>query len=365
MTPALQLTVAIAAAFAVTSLLIALSAGPARRLGLIDRPDSRKRHAHPTPLTGGVCILAGFLVGVALIDPGAEPFWTLPLGMVLLGAVGMIDDVLEVSASARLLAQIAAAALMVFAGGLEIRTLGFLLGSDFGPVLLGPLSAVFTIACVVFVINALNMMDGLDGLAGGVAAIIFSMLAVVAWLDGAPPILGVTAMLLAAACAGFLLFNVRLPGRSHARVFLGDSGSMLVGYAIAWLAVALGTRSDGVVYPITIAWLLIVPGMDTLALFFRRIRLRRSPFSADRNHLHHIILRSGVSHGGTVSIIHALVAVTGAIGIVGWLLERSQALLFVTAALLMAGYQVFLANAHRILRWHFRRRRRLAGGRRD
>jgi len=365
MGPALQLGLAIAAAFAVTSLLIALSPAAARRVGLIDRPDYRKRHTRPTPLTGGIAILAGFLVGLALIDHPFESFWTLILGMMLLASVGMIDDILEVSAVARLFAQIAAAAMMVFAGGLEIQTLGFLLGTDFGPVHLGPLSAVFTIACVVFVINALNMMDGLDGLAGGVAAIVFSMLAAVAWLDGAPPILSAIAALLAATCVAFLLFNMRHPGRSHASVFLGDSGSMLLGYATAWLAVALGTRSDGVVYPITIAWLLIIPGMDTLALFFRRIRLKRSPFSADRNHLHHIILRSGVSYADTVSIIHALVAVTGAIGIVGWLLERSQALLFVTAALLMAGYQVFLANAHRILRWHFRRRRRLAGGRRD
>ena len=352
----IEFTIALVAAFAVTTILIPASIGPARRLGLIDHPDYRKHHEHPTPLTGGVCIFIGFVVGAALLALPVSDFWTLFVGMIVLLAVGIVDDMVELSAVARLLVQIGVAGLMVYGGGLQVQVLGDLFGPAFGPVGLGPFAGPFTIACVVFMINAINMVDGLDGLAGGIGVLVFSLLALTASLAGAPTELVMLPALLALATLGFLLHNLRLPGRKRARAFLGDTGSMLLGYSIAWLAVAVGTRG-GDVYPISIAWLLIVPGMDTFALFFRRLHLGRSPFSADRTHLHHIISRCGYGVSTTVMIIHAMVLASGLIGLVGWLQGWPEWLLFAGAALGIVGYQTVLANARRIMRWHHRRRR--------
>ena len=349
--------VGLLAAFAVAAVLIPAINGPAHRFGLVDHPDYRKRHKAATPLTGGVGIFAGLLVALLIIGASITQYWTLWLGMAILMITGLVDDVRHLSVRLRMLIQIGVACLMVLGGDLSVHNLGHLFGPGYGPVGLGPFAAVFTIACVVFMINAINMVDGLDGLAGGIAIIVFMILAAIAWLDGAPVGLITMALALALASLGFLLHNVRLPGVHCARAFLGDTGSMMLGYAIAWLAVAIATQPDSGVYPISIAWLLLIPGMDTLALFFRRIRLGRSPFSADRTHLHHILQRCGYPVHSTVHIIHALVLVTGLFGVLGWQLQWAQWPLFVLAAGAIVGYQLVLFNAHNILRWHRKRAR--------
>lgn len=354
----LDRAIGLGAALLVAAVLIPVLDRPAQRVGLVDHPDHRKRHAITTPLTGGLGIVSGFLVGLLLVDLPWLPYWSLIVGALVLMVMGLVDDLVEVHASARLLIQIAVAALMVYGDGVSIRVLGEIFGPAWGPVAMGPLGGPFTIACVVFMINAINMADGLDGLAGGIALIVLLLLALTAWLSGADPGLVVLSVLMALATAGFLIHNVRIPGRRHARAFLGDTGSMLLGYVIAWLAVAIGTDPQGSVYPMTIAWLLIVPGMDTFALFFRRLHLGRSPFSADRSHLHHILSRCGYRVSTTVHIIHLMVIAAGLFGILAWQQAWPEWLMFALAAAVILGYQAILANARRILRWHHRMRRR-------
>ena len=264
---------------------------------------------------------------------------------------------MDVSAPARLLIQIGVGCLMVYGGGLEVNILGQLFGPAYGPVGLGPFAAPFTVACVVFMINAINMSDGLDGLAGGTAMFIFTFLALAAWLDGAPAGLIAVSLVLLLSTIGFLIHNMRMPTQKCARVFLGDTGSMMLGYAIAWLAIAVGTREGGGIYPVSMAWLLMVPGMDTLALFFRRIRLGRSPFSPDRTHLHHILRRFGYPVHSTVHIIHLMVLVTGLSGVLAWQFQWPQWPPFLMAAGMILGYQLLLFNARNILRWHRKRAR--------
>lgn len=276
--------------------------------------------------------------------------------MIVLLLVGLADDLMEVPAAARMLVHIGVGCLMVYGGGLSVNVIGEVFGPAYGPVGLGPFAAPFTVACVVFMINAINMSDGLDGLAGGTGLFIFALLALTGWLDSAPAGLVLISLLLALSTLGFLIHNIRVPTRQRARVFLGDAGSMMLGYAIAWLAVAIATtHPDGDVYPISMAWLLVVPGMDTLALFFRRIHLGKSPFAPDRTHLHHIFRRCGYGVSTTVHIIHILVVTTGLFGILAWQYRWPEWLLFAGAAAVLLGYQMFLANAHRALRWHRRR----------
>jgi len=358
----IQIELALAATFGVAAIVIPAINGTAVRVGLVDHPDHRKRHQTATPLTGGLGIFAGFIAGMLLVDVAWLPYWSLIVGALVLLVTGLVDDIVEISAGARMLIQIGVAALMVFGGGLQVQVLGEIFGPAWGPVGLGPLGALFTMACVVFMINAINMADGLDGLAGGVSFIVLALLSAAAWLGGLEPGLVLLPLMLALATLGFLVHNLRMPGGRRARVFLGDTGSMVLGYAIAWIAVAIGTRPDSAVYPITIAWLLVVPGMDTLALFFRRIHLGRSPFSPDRTHLHHILFRCGYRVSTTVHIIHLLVLAAGLFGLLAWQYRWPEWLLFLLAAGALLGYQFFLANARRVLRWHRRRAKERAQG---
>src|SRR5699024_6107037 len=140
----------------------------------------------------------------------------------------------------------------------------------------------FTVLCTVLLINAVNMADGSDGLAGGLSAVALTMLLAAGVLGGASrSFLGVTGVLLAAVVA-FLCFNLRLPGRRYATVFMGDSGSMMLGFALAWLSVYLAQVEQVDIYPISIAWILVLPVLDVVTLYVRRIMKGRSPFTADR-----------------------------------------------------------------------------------
>jgi UDP-GlcNAc:undecaprenyl-phosphate/decaprenyl-phosphate GlcNAc-1-phosphate transferase len=354
----LQTAGALLAALIISGGLIPAINGPARRFGLIDHPNHRKRHVSPTPLTGGLAIFAGFVVGIFVFDIPMTPHWSLVVGMITLLLTGLADDLMDVSARARLLIQIGVGCLMVYGGGLSVNMLGEIFGSAYGPVGLGIFAEPFTVACVVFMINAINMSDGMDGLAGGICLCIFILLALAGWLGGASAELVLISLLFALATVGFLIHNLRMPGHARATAFLGDAGSMMLGFAIAWLAIAIYSNSGTTIYPVTMAWLLVVPAMDTLALFFRRIRLGRSPFAADRTHLHHIFSRCGYGVPTTVHLIHLLVVVTGLFGILSWQYGWPEWLTFAGVVMVLLGYQVFLSNAHRMLRCHRHRVKR-------
>jgi len=357
MTPVEQAIFALLASFSVTWLLIPALDGPAQRLGLLDHPDRRKRHQKATPLTGGIALVIGFLLGLALLDIDLGQYWSLPVGILVLMAIGLIDDAIGMSVGARLMIQTAVAAVMVYGNDLQLQVLGNLFGPAWGPVGLGPFAGIFTIACVVFMINAINMVDGLDGLAGGIAIFTFLLLAAAAWLGHGDQTLVTLSLLLALTTTGFLLHNVRMPWRPRARAFLGDTGSMVLGYSIAWLAVALGGQQSAEIYPISIAWIVLIPAMDTFALFFRRIYLGRSPFAPDRSHLHHILHRCGYPVTATVHIIHLTILVSGLFGILAWVYGWPEWVLFILAAMVFLGYSLLLANARYILRWYQRRAR--------
>ncbi|MFU8832892.1 MAG: MraY family glycosyltransferase, partial [Wenzhouxiangella sp.] len=342
-------------AFFIAAGLVPLLRSPARRMGLVDNPCHRKRHVGTIPLTGGLAMFLAFAVAVFFNFSQFGTYWTLFAGMSVLLAVGMLDDLFDIRAVYKLVAQIIVATLMVYAGGLEISHVGSIFGTDVGKVGLGPFSTLFTIACVVFLVNAINMLDGLDGLAGGIGMVMLLMLAAVGWLDGAPATLVTLCLVLAMAVLGFLVYNLQSPFRSKASAFMGDAGSMMLGFAVAWLAIAIVKADGSTIYPITAAWLLMIPCMDILAVSFRRISLGRSPMSADRSHMHHIMRRCGFSTRETVRMMHFMVLSTGAIGIIAWQLALPEWLLFAIATAMLAGYLLLLSSAHRIMRWRLRR----------
>jgi len=200
-------------------------------------------------------------------------------------------------------------------------------------------------------INGINMADGTDGLAGGMTAVALVMLLVAAVMGGAHrSFVAVNAVMLAAVI-GFLCYNIRVPGRRYATVFMGDSGSMMLGFALAWMAVYLSQVESVDIYPVAIAWILVLPVLDVVSLYFRRLMKGRSPFAADREHLHHVLLRSGFSVTKTVWGLLGVMALFGALGLVGWRQQWPEYWLFAGLIPVFGAHYLCSVRAWRIMRY--------------
>lgn len=347
------LVMAIAAAWFVSTVVILAMKRLAPALGLVDRPRERRCHDRVTPAVGGIGIAAGFFAALFIADLPPGPFQGLLAGVVLLAAVGIVDDIHDLRASIRLLAQLVAVLLVVMWGDLRITQLGNLAG--FGRLGLWVFSVPFTVLCIMLMVNAINMLDGADGLAGGLATVALLGFSAVLYLDGG--VFWVLPLILAAAVAGFLVFNLPAPWRRQASVFMGDAGSTVLGFALAWLAIFSTQPGTGTVYPVTVAWILILPAVDALSLFFRRMAGGRNPLSADRWHLHHIIVRAGYEPAAVIWSLIGLQAILVMIGVIGWWLGYPEWLLFWPLAAVFVAYQICFWRAGRVLRWLVRRRK--------
>ena len=249
-------TLAALVAFTVTALLIAALLPVASRLKLVDLPQGRKDHAQPTPVVGGVAMLAGSAVAMQLV-PGQNPsLWAFLSAACVTVAVGMYDDRNDLRWFWRLGVHTLAALLVVYWGGVRVQQVGPLLGVQ--STGLGFLSVPFTVFATVGLINAMNMIDGSDGLAGSLAFAALAMLSVAALYAG-NPLMADRTLVVAAAVAGFLFWNLRFPWRNRARTFMGDAGSGFLGMVIAWVAFRLTQNPGHPVSPVLALWLLPIP----------------------------------------------------------------------------------------------------------
>lgn len=263
----------------------------ARKLDLLDYPKGRKDHAHPTPITGGIAMAVGVIVtGLATLADAGTTFFGFAAASTLLIVVGLLDDKYDLRWYWRILAQVVAALVMVYVAGVRVEQLGPAFG--LGDVSLGWLSVPFTVFATVGLINAINMIDGADGLAGLLVAAALTMLLAAAAYSG-NVVLGQRLVLLLGAVLAFLLFNMRLPWQPRAKLFMGNAGSAFLGFVIAWSSFRLSQNPGHPVSPALVLWFVPIPVMDTLVLMFRRVRSGRSPFIADRNHVHHLMLEAG------------------------------------------------------------------------
>lgn len=323
--------------------LIALLIKPARTLGWVDIPTTRKHHRQPVPLVGGIAMCAAFCLSVPLLPAQPRDFLVLLVATVPLTLVGLYDDLRSIRPATRFLFQAGAVLLMALAGDIVIDHLGDLFGA--GPIALGALAVPFTLFGVIGVINAVNMLDGLDGLAGGVALVAAGWLIVLCLTAPAPGQGDIGALLaLVMAITGFLAFNLRHPWQARARVFMGDAGSTMLGFVLSWFMIHLSQGDGAAMAPMTAVWILALPLMDTIAVMFRRIRAGRSPLAADRQHLHHLLLGYGLSDGRVTAILLAIAFLTGAAGAIAWWLRVPDYLQFyVFLALFLLYYQATTA----------------------
>lgn len=299
-------------------------------------PSTRKHHRHPVPLVGGVAMCIAFCIGILLLPEKPEAWLVLLSCMILLTLVGLYDDLYSSPPTARFMLQAVAVLLMAVVGGEILNDLGDLLG--IGTVKLGWAALPFTLFGVIGVINAFNMIDGLDGLAGGSALVATVWLIVLCWISPISRGCDIEALLvLSAAIAGFLVYNLRHPWRARASVFMGDAGSTMLGFVLSWYLIHLSQGEQSVMEPITAVWILALPLMDTISVMVRRLQTGQSPFAADRQHLHHLLLGFGFQDGQAVAVVLIASFVFGGFGVAAhWLgiSHHSQFYAFVVLFLL-------------------------------
>lgn len=273
-------------------LLVRFSVLFAKPLGLLDHPGGRKNHAIPTPVTGGLGVFFALLltsVFFTLFGMHLDVFFVAGAWLIL---VGVLDDRFELSSLTRFVAQAIAAGIMIYFAGLQAYELSDVVGvSGFH---LGLLTPFFTVFITLGLINALNMADGSDGYLAGQVMAALGLFSGLAFYAGNLELAGQCAIF-AAAVLGFWCWNMRFPWQKRARVFLGDAGSTFLGFAVVWFALQLTQNSSHPVSPVLAPWMIALPVLDCVVLMLDRIRQGRSPFSADRNHMHHLLLDAGYS----------------------------------------------------------------------
>lgn len=289
----------------------------ARKVGLVDKPNARKLHHGHIPLVGGVSVYLSLWILYAL-QPGWLPdFGIYMICATLLLLVGVLDDRFDLPVLPRMGLQAAVAGIMMW-NGLYLSSLGNVF---FGyQLLLGAFGYVITLFAVVAAINAFNMVDGIDGLLGALSCITFGSLGVVFGLGGNEEV-AMWCLCLMAACLPYILLNLGIPWGRKFKVFMGDAGSMLIGFTVIWLLIVATQGEDAVMRPVTALWLIAVPLMDMLRVMLSRLRRGCSPFRPDREHMHHILMRIGFSGRRTLIIMTTAQVCCGALGI---LLETSH-----------------------------------------
>lgn len=323
-----------AAFFSVAVILVLL--GPvARRIGLLDHPGGRKDHADPTPVHGGLAIAIGTILPALAIGSIDPPLLGLGVAAAILLIVGVADDLYDIRWYWRVLAQVVAALAIVFIGDVKVEYIGPVFG--LGRTDLGELAVPFTVLATLGLINALNMCDGIDGLAGAMAFWALVMLVCAAMYAGNVELTN-GLIVMAGAVAAFLAFNMRIPGRRRARVFLGNSGSAYLGLVMAWAVFRLTQNPGHPVSPVLAPFLIAPPVIDCLVLMFRRVLRRRSPFVADRTHIHHILLDGGVTVTGTVLILSAISLTLGLLAGLALMADVPQPLFIFAYLAITAAY---------------------------
>ena len=349
-------------AFVVAVALTPLTARLGRRVGAVDQPRERGLSEHPTPLLGGLAILAAVLVAsLIFLDPGVgedEKTRGILAGAIIVTLVGALDDRFDLPAPVKFIGQIIAATVPVLAG-VEVTniTLPFI-----GAVELGAAGAPLTVIGIVFVINVVNFSDGVDGLAAGVCAISAVAFSIIAF-DLGRGSAAVLAAIIAGAAAGFLVFNFH-----PAKVFMGDAGSNLLGLLLGCVAVEGAVKTQVVLALVFPLLVLAVPFLDTTFVVLKRLKAGRPVYVADQSHFHHRMNRIGFSQRKTVLYLYAWTMLVAGFAVALRFVPYSDGdghlklgwtLLLVCAAVLVLAASVYLVYVLEILKFRRLRERRL------
>ena len=268
----------------------------APRLGMVDQPDPRKVHTMPIPRVGGVGIVIGSLIPIALWVPVDNSILAYLFGAVVLLVFGLWDDSRELGHYIKFIGQFIAVLAVVYYGDVYVKTLPFTEMEPLSPVIGKP----FTVFAIVGMINAINHSDGLDGLAGGLSILSLSCIAYLAFLASDTTVVTIAFAILGGVL-GFLRYNTH-----PAKVFMGDGGSQFLGFTLAFLAIVLTQNVNPALSPALPALILGLPIIDILAVFGQRAYHGMNWFRATKNHIHHRLLEIGFHHYESVVIIYTI-----------------------------------------------------------
>lgn len=318
-----------------TSLIVSFIATPyikrlAEKIGAVDTPDQRKVHTRIMPRMGGLAIYAGYLISFFLFVPftTTKEMLGIFIGGTIVMIVGILDDKYQLSAKWKLVGQLVGTSIVVIPFGLKIGVVNLpYSGSiDFSSGWLFWLAIPITMLWIVGVTNAINLIDGLDGLSAGVSAIATATMAVMALLMEHTAV-AIYCFVLLGAIIGFLYFNFH-----PARIFMGDTGSLFLGFNLAALSI-MGFKEALFVSFIIPIVVLGVPLWDTFFAIVRRIVTRKPISSPDKGHLHHCLLKMGLSHRATVLTIYSISIFFGTVAIVLSKTELWTSLIIMTSLL--------------------------------
>ena len=331
-----------------TSLAIALLRPVSARLNLVDIPDQRKQHTGAIPLIGGISVFSGVLLSSLLTLPQDPVLWSVLFCGVAIVLLGAIDDAKDISPWLRLGVQALLILFMCKATGVSLYHLGNIVG--LGDINVRWFDLVITVVAVCGAINAYNMMDGIDGLAGSMAMI--SLVGLALLFHDTMPLLADFSQVFILALLPYLCVNLSLLSAKR-KIFLGDAGSMLLGFVIGFMVIfgSQQTHDINAFRPVTALWIIGLPLMDMVGIMIRRISKGQSPLRADRNHLHHILMHAGFSPRESLFIMVLLGSVMMSIGVLGEHFHVHETTMMVLFLGLFALYSVGLQHAWRLGRW--------------
>jgi UDP-N-acetylmuramyl pentapeptide phosphotransferase/UDP-N-acetylglucosamine-1-phosphate transferase len=266
----------------------------AEHVGALDIPNARKVHLKPIPRMGGLGIYFGFLLGYMLFGAQNAIMNSILIGSFIIVLIGVVDDIKPLKASYKFVGQLVAAMIVVFYGGILLKEISaFGLYLNFG-LAAYPITIFFILGCI----NCMNFIDGLDGLASGISAIFFLAIGIIAVCKGQTTLAFTLTFIMFGSCIGFLIHNFH-----PASIFMGDSGSMFLGFIISVITL-LGYKNvmmSSIVIPLLI---LAIPISDTLFAILRRKLKGESISTPDKLHIHHQLLNRNLGQRGTVLIIY-------------------------------------------------------------
>lgn len=320
------------------------------RFNLVDKPNERKKHEGHIPLIGGIAIFISVLVTACLFFPYSVELACYLFASGLMVLIGVMDDKHDLSVRFRVFFQIVVASLMILTTNSSIQNLGDIL--FFGEIDLAWLGVIFTYIAVIGIINAFNMVDGIDGLLGTMAINTLASISILLFLSGKESLLTI---LFVSALIPYLIFNLGVLGTQYRKIFMGDAGSMFIGFTVVWL-LTLNTQGENMSFrPVTALWVVAVPLMDMAAIIVRRLRKGKSPFNPDRDHLHHIFLRAGFSSGQALLVISVISIVFSIIGILGEVFQVSESIMFIAFVATFLLYNYAILHIWQLLKWYRKR----------
>ena len=340
----------------VAAFLTILVARPiAIKIGLVDKPNYRKRHQGAIPLIGGISLFMGNLCFYLLQWDQTKLPQLYLFSVFILLAIGILDDRFDISPFLRAGIQAVLALMMIYYGRLSLDHLGQIIGPF--QVTLGTIGTIITVFATIAVINAFNMIDGIDGLLGGLSSVAFAGIGILLVLDNQMD-LALWCFALIVAIVPYAMFNLCIPFGKKYKVFMGDSGSTLIGFTMIWILL-LSTQGKGhPMNPVTALWIIAIPLIDMIAIIFRRLRKGKSPFRPDRLHVHHLMVRAGLTSRQAFLLITFVSAICATIGSLGEIYYVNEWAMFVGFFILFFLYVYSITRAWRITRWVRRMKRR-------